>query len=214
MDTLGFYFLENEISYNLEFALIIIKKNRSRLLVFGDNRILTFNDYKAVRGAKIAFLRHFRSRIKDKRAVKPEWCGVSFNEGRLTVETKSPDYAQRAVDLILTMTEKEIKDLKPEDVAKAVNIDIDKLSRLFKKKQKMSLSAFIRREKLHTAYFIIEKNQDVLIPELSKRLGFKTPRIFENHFKKYYAALPGKFKECVKIRQREFKTGTQGADKK
>ena len=199
--SIGCCMLANAAFFNLEFVLIIINKNKSFLGVIGDNRILTGKEYKTAKGAKIAFLKNFRSRVKGKKMVKPEWWEISYDENRINVK-KTPDYVKRAIEFIISRKDEEIKNLKPKDVAKAVNININLLSSLFEQKQNISISGFIRREKIHIAYFTLEKNQDVLIPELSERLGFKTLQKFEKEFEKYYDVSPGRFKENVKKRNK------------
>jgi len=78
----GGYFLANAASYNLEYAILIIKNNRTRLVVIGDRKLLKEKEFKSVKAAKISFTRNFNKRKKSKEFVKPDWLKASFEHLR------------------------------------------------------------------------------------------------------------------------------------
>ena len=78
--------------------------------------------------------------------------------------------AERAVSLILSISNEGIKHLKIDDIAEALKINKKFLPLIFKREQKNSIPAFIRREKLHRALFILQKEHSITIPEISKIL--------------------------------------------
>jgi AraC-like DNA-binding protein len=103
-----------------------------------------------------------------------------------------------AIAYILTRKDEDIRNLKAEDLAASLKIDLDQLSALFEKEQKISIPVFIEREKICRAYFVLHKGLDIAIPELSERLGFASSALFEKSFEKYIFIKPGKYKELIK----------------
>ena len=105
--------------------------------------------------------------------------------------------AEQAVAYILTMEDGQIKNLKPEDVAAAINKNFMLLSWIFKIFYRISPGRYILREKLYRAFFLIEAGSDISIPELSERLGFTGVTDFENEFENYYCITPGRYRELM-----------------
>ena len=83
-------------------------------------------------------------------------------------------------------------------MAAAIQTDLKQLAPAFEKEQKISIPGFIKREKLYRAYFFLNKEIDIAIPELSKQLGFASTAEFENEFKNYVFVKPEEYKEFVK----------------
>lgn len=113
--------------------------------------------------------------------------------------------AERAVSLILSISNEGIKHLKIDDIAEALNKNKKWLALIFKREQKISIPAFIRREKLHRAFYILDKDFSISIPDLSEKLGFISPSQFEKAFDEYHCILPGKYQAIKK----EFKNRTK-----
>lgn len=110
---------------------------------------------------------------------------------------------EKAVEFILTRSDEDIRDLKAKDVADALNTNLLLLSRAFERFQKISLSKFILREKLHRAYFILREDQDISIPELSRRLGFDATDQFEELFENYICVKPRQFQQILKQKNKK-----------
>lgn len=108
---------------------------------------------------------------------------------------KNASMIERAAEYILSLKHEKIKSLTAADVAAKVDKNLVFLSLIFKIVRKISLANFILREKLHRAYYILKKDQDISILELSKKLGFPDAEIFEEEFEKYYAIKPILFQE-------------------
>ena len=105
-----------------------------------------------------------------------------------------------AVVYILSRKDEDIRNLNAEGVAAAIQTNLDQLTPVFEKDQKISIPDFIEREKMHRAYFILHKGIDAAIPELSKRFGFASTAEFEKKFEEYVCVKPGKYKEFAKKR--------------
>ena len=120
---------------------------------------------------------------------------------------KKDRLAEQAAAYILSLNDETIRTLTAADVAAKVNMNLIFLSFIFKIAQKISIANFILREKLHRAFFILDKNRDISILELAKILGFAEAEIFEAEFEKYYAIKPILFQE-LREKNRDFdKTG-------
>ena len=65
------------------------------------------------------------------------------------------DIAEQAVAYILAMEDGQIKNLKPEDVAAAINKNLIFLSWIFKIFCRISPGKYILREKLYRAFFAL-----------------------------------------------------------
>jgi AraC-like DNA-binding protein len=105
---------------------------------------------------------------------------------------------QKAVEYILAITDNEIKNLTANDVAAAINKNIFLLSKTFKKVQKISLSEFIKREKIQRAFYILNTDRKISIIDLSERLGFAAPGQFEKEFQDYFCINPGDYQKIRK----------------
>lgn len=102
---------------------------------------------------------------------------------------------ERAADYIVSIKHEKIKTLTAEDVAAKVDKNIIFLSFVFKIVQKLSISNFILREKLHRAYDILEKDQDISILDISEKLGFADVEVFEEEFEKRHWIKPLQFQD-------------------
>ena len=137
------------------------------------------------------------SQFQRKEREKRAGCKIMSNKKIL----KRENITNLAVEYILTRIDEVIRNLNEEDVAAPIQTDLKQLAPAFKKDQKISIPGFIKREKLYRAYFILNKEIDIAIPELSKQLGFASTAEFENEFEKYIFVKPGEYKEFVKKRK-------------
>lgn len=99
-----------------------------------------------------------------------------------------------AVEFILTRRIEELKSLTVEEIARNIGVNRLFLSLSFFVGRKISLSNFILREKMHEAFFILEKDHRIPLDELSRKLGFIRCEDFNMEFEKYFAISPGKFR--------------------
>ena len=106
--------------------------------------------------------------------------------------------AERAAEFIILHDTEGLKLLKIDDIAEALSKNKKWLALLFKIEQKISIPAFIKREKLHRAFYILEKDFSIPIPELSKILGFASPGQFEKAFDDFFCILPEKYQALKK----------------
>ena len=103
--------------------------------------------------------------------------------------------SDRAVEFILTRRIEELKNLTVEKIAQRIGVNRFYLSLSFLIGRKISLPNFILREKMHEAFFILEKDQRIPLDELSRKLGFMRFEDFNMEFEKYFAISPGRFRD-------------------
>ncbi|HLP47127.1 MAG TPA: helix-turn-helix domain-containing protein, partial [Candidatus Kapabacteria bacterium] len=96
----------------------------------------------------------------------------------------------RAVEFILTRNIDELGALTEEKIAGNLKVQTSYLSETFKNEQNIALKRFITREKIHRAIFILEKNQELSIEEISNKLGFPGSDDFVMEFQEYLAIDP------------------------
>jgi len=104
---------------------------------------------------------------------------------------------ERAAEYIVSIKHEKIKTLTAEDVAAEVDKNLMFLSFVFKIEKKLSIANFIHREKLHRAYEILRKDQDISTLELSEKLGFTDAEVFEEEFEKQHAIKPVRFQNII-----------------
>lgn len=106
--------------------------------------------------------------------------------------------AEEAVSYILAMEDGQIKNLKPGDVAAAINKNLMLLSWIFRIFLRISPGKYILREKLYRAFFSIEADSDISVQKLSERLGFAGVTHFEREFENYYCITPGRYRKLMR----------------
>jgi len=105
---------------------------------------------------------------------------------------------ERAVDFILSRKDEDLKGIKVHEVARKIKANRSYLSRAFKKEQRLSITGFISREKVYRALFILDKDQQKPIEELSQELGFPHIEDFILEFKKHIAIDPVRYRDIKK----------------
>lgn len=109
-----------------------------------------------------------------------------------------------AAELVLKQSIVELKKLTAEQVAKRLGVSWAYITRRFKKDQRISLRAFILREKLHRAFFVLSKDGGKSIDELARELGFLKVENFNVEFEKYHAIAPAKYRDIIcKMKKRK-----------
>lgn len=68
----------NAREYNLDHAVISIKRDAARLLVTKGGKIIKNKELKNLRGAKISFSRTLNKKLNRANSVKAEWEKASF----------------------------------------------------------------------------------------------------------------------------------------
>lgn len=114
---------------------------------------------------------------------------------------KNSKIAEEAALYILALGDKQIKNLKPGEVAAAINKNPRLLTLLFRIFYNISPGKYILREKLYRAFFLIETGSTISIPELSERLGFAGVSQFEKEFENFYCITPGRYQELIQKRR-------------
>lgn len=116
----------------------------------------------------------------------------------MVILMKKKKLSERAVDFILSLETEELKNLTELKVAKRIGANRSYLSHSFKSNQNISLSEFVKREKIHRALFVLENDYEKSIDELSNELGFLRVRDFIMEFKNLVAIEPDKYRELRK----------------
>lgn len=107
------------------------------------------------------------------------------------------DIVEAATSFILTRTDKELSNLVLQDTAAAIEVDGSLLSKEFELNLKITFEKFVAREKVHRAAFALEKEKDIAIEKLAKRLGYTTIREFELAFEDYFLVEPQMYRELI-----------------
>ena len=125
---------------------------------------------------------------------------LSHNKEVKTMREKK--VTELAVEFILSRNIKDLGKLTTEKVARSISVNSFYLYLNFLIYQRITLPNFILKEKLKEAFFTLEKDKEVSIEELSKDLGFLEVQDFNLEFEKYFAIVPGKFRDIRKKSQR------------
>ena len=118
----------------------------------------------------------------------------------MVLEKEKVTDSDRAACFIVSRRIEQLKTLRPIDVAFELNVNINRLSYIFKKERKISLSNFIEKARLNESVLIINKNPDISIEELCKTVGFSKKKL-NNLFERNYFVGVEKYKEFVKMRK-------------
>ncbi len=127
-----------------------------------------------------------------------------MREMRPITNEKIASIAEQAAVFILSCLDEKLKSLTIGDVAAAVGTNRIHLCREFEIEQETTLAQFIEREIIHRAVFALERDQDISIQDLAKKLSFENVEDFESKFEKYLLIKPGRYKELVKTRANHF----------
>lgn len=111
--------------------------------------------------------------------------------------------ADAAVVVILNCPDEGVKDLSADNVSAAVQSQQSLLDKAFRRTLRISLTGFIKREKLYRALFALETEPLITIEDLAKRLGFTAGKAFEKEFEGFFLVAPQKYKELVKKRAQQ-----------
>ena len=84
-------------------------------------------------------------------------------------------------------------EISRQDVADAIHMNADYLSKMFKKKTGITISEFIRQERLNYAKHLLE-NSEMNINEIASLLNFSSQSHFSSAFKKQYQCSPADFR--------------------
>jgi AraC-like DNA-binding protein len=115
---------------------------------------------------------------------------------------KKKRISERAVDFILSRENEDLKHLTEQKVAQGIGANRSYLSRSFKIDQNITLAKFVKREKIHRALFILDKEHEKSIIDLSIELGFMNIKDFILEFKNQVAIEPEKYRDLRKISDR------------
>jgi len=67
------------------------------------------------------------------------------------------------------------------------------ITSLFKSKKSISPSKYITKLRMERARFLLDKNPEILLKDVSKLVGYDDPLYFSKVFKDYYGQSPSKY---------------------
>ena len=102
------------------------------------------------------------------------------------------------MEFILSRSVEELKRLTGVEIAGSIGINSKPLERMFKIEQRISLQAFILREKIHRAFSILTVENKKPIVEIAKEFGFRSVEEFSAEFEKQFAIAPRKYRDLKK----------------
>lgn len=111
---------------------------------------------------------------------------------------KYDEYAEKAIKFVLTREEKELAELTVEKISTILDLSQSHLYYTFKHQKRMTPGDFLCTIKMIRAVLIMDKNTDISIKSLSKKLGFSSPDYFNKIFKEHFGTTPGRYKKYIK----------------
>ncbi len=106
---------------------------------------------------------------------------------------KKKKLSNRAAELIVSLDDQALADLKVDILASSLDVNPSYLSRKFKCDKKMSLNEFITGEKMRRSAFLLSKHKKIPISNLAKNTGFARADYFVILFKDYFGIHPKKY---------------------
>lgn len=107
---------------------------------------------------------------------------------------------KKLVDLVSLYVSTHLEeDLSLETLSKRFFVSPSYLSRLFKKKTSMPLSAFINQQKVSRAAWLIQINLNQPLSITARQSGFSTLSSFNRCFKKHMGCTPSELKKILKV---------------
>lgn len=104
------------------------------------------------------------------------------------------EISDQVIQVVLTLPDRELAVLSVTKLARILEVDRFRISRLFKRQKGMTLECFLFKEKMTRAAFLLMV-RSIAVKEVARRLGFCTCDYFIRKFREYYGIVPGQFKE-------------------
>lgn len=112
------------------------------------------------------------------------------NFARNISESVRPEVAKA----LLYINKHFMKKISLDDVAKAVGLSKEYVSRLFLREVGMNLFHYLTEVRMHKAAEILISTPSVLIKEVAAAVGFENQYFFSTKFKEYYGVSPNAYK--------------------
>lgn len=105
------------------------------------------------------------------------------------------DY-ERIGEIVAFLTNNYMKEIKLDDVAKAIHLCKGECSKLFKKCMKISLFSYLQEYRIEKSIDLLP-NQDYSISYIAEQVGFSTANYYIKVFKKYKGCSPLKYRKTI-----------------
>ena len=99
--------------------------------------------------------------------------------------------ADRVVEYLINCKPLDFACLNVNEMARRFGVSVPHLSRTFKAEKGMGLRAFISREKISRARFLLQRNRELSIKDIAAALDFCSTDYFIRVFKEQYGVTPG-----------------------
>lgn len=114
-------------------------------------------------------------------------------------ESEGDGHAPRGARAVVTLINgKRLSGLSTKDLARSVGASDRRLSRDFKEKLGVSVSAYLRREKLDRAAWLLH-NTGISVTEVAHEAGFSSPCNFSVAFKKHTGLTPSEYRLSMPV---------------
>lgn len=110
-----------------------------------------------------------------------------------TSSTDSLGYNERIIIIITDYIKDNFRDVTLEDLSKIAHLNPQYLSKFFKEKTGMNISAYILKVKMEKAEELLN-NIEYKIYEISEMVGYSNPKNFTRTFKKYFGKNPRQYR--------------------
>ncbi|MNI30409.1 HTH-type transcriptional regulator YesS [compost metagenome] len=118
----------------------------------------------------------------------------------LQARRKSPVHV--SIKQVIAIVEREMEqDLSLKMVAKRLHLNSSHLSRLFKREMGSSFSVYVLERKMEKAKQMLL--EEILISDVSDRLGYKDISYFIHVFRKFWGFTPGEYRNSVHLTHRK-----------
>lgn len=118
-------------------------------------------------------------------------------EPHLPTVTAAPEHPDdrlsAAINVIRSFPE---KFLSCDEVARACNMSVRQLTRLFQRYEQCTLSDYLHQEKSRQIRALLAE-QDISLRTISEKCGFDNEYYFNTFFKRYNNMTPGEYRRCI-----------------
>ncbi|MCK4764445.1 MAG: hypothetical protein KAW12_19755 [Candidatus Aminicenantes bacterium] len=115
---------------------------------------------------------------------------------------KRDSIIERAISYLITSSDEKLSRLTVRDVSGELKISFLLPAVIFLLSRRETFACFAARQKLFRAAQHLEKNKDMNIAALSKRLGFATQEEFTERFDNFFLVKPERYWELSQIKER------------
>lgn len=126
--------------------------------------------------------------------IMREVCSFKLDEKDSLCTFESSEKANIVTTIISYMNDNYMKNISLDKISKNIYLSPVYISKIFKEETGDSLINYLIKIRLEKASFLLKKNKEISIKEISKLVGYDDAYYFSKLFKKYYSFSPLQFK--------------------